>query len=769
VLAHPGSAVVGVNPSHDFAVMTWSLAWWPWAIEHAHLSLHTGALWAPSGFPTLWMTSIPGPALLAAPLTLTFGPLVAYNVMMLAALLSAAVSAFLLCRELTGRFVPSLVGGGVFGFSPYMLGHTLSQHLNLTFVCPIPLLALLVVRHAGGKMRDWPFVLGFAGLLLLEFLTSLELFAVLVVLAAVTLCLTPLLAGSHRGALLRTARWALVGAAVCVPIVVPLILAALASSHAALPYAPSGFATDAVNLVVPTPTVLAGSVHSLRHLTADFAGNIGEQDGYLGIPLLAVAIAAGIAERRRGGGLGVALLVVAVVLSLGPLLTVGGRPIARIPVALSHVPALADVLPDRIAVFASLVAACLCAVWLARPGHRAIRIAVGIVVVASLLPNPWPASRLAGSWNGVSTAFGWSSERLPAGVAADWQGVFAAGTRVLVLPGSGSTAAESWLAQSGMRFSLVDAYTPFVPSGVGWSPLLASLQQRQPPLLGAARLRAFLWARHVGAVAILRRDRGAWRRDVALATGTRPRVLAGVLVYAVDRHAPPLPADARRTRPRDRRVWLRFVNGRARVVARAGREARPVTLSAPGADADQPALAVGSGGRAVVAFDEATAGRAHLRVAVLAHGRWLTTTLAPVRQPIARPTVVLTRSGRAVVAWIAQRGPDGVVLVSSRSALGDWSRPTTLAEAVGIGAVDLAAGRGGQVEAAWQQVLANEWSLHAATLAGGSWTTRVLESAVTPFTTATVRASTRCAQQWKPAPWSPGPVICGRFAPPPGA
>src|SRR5204863_425626 len=134
----PSSAAVGLNPASDFQVMAWSLEWWPWAIGHGADLLHTHLLWPPEGFSTLWMTTIPVPALLAAPLTLTAGPLVAYNALILLSVVLATGAAYLLCRELTDRLAPSLAGGLLFGLSPYMLGHMLSQHLDLTFVFPVP-------------------------------------------------------------------------------------------------------------------------------------------------------------------------------------------------------------------------------------------------------------------------------------------------------------------------------------------------------------------------------------------------------------------------------------------------------------------------------------------------------------------------------------------------------------------------------------------------------------------------------------------------------
>src|SRR5205807_3248912 len=172
----PSGRAVGLHASFEFQVQTLSLDWSPWGGGHRVALLHSPLLWPPEGFSTLWMTTIPVPALLAAPLTLTAGPLVAYNALILLSVVLATGAAYLLCRELTDRLVPSLVGGLLFGLSPYMLGHMLSQHLDLTFVFPVPLLALLVVRYVRGRTSGRRFVVGFALLLLVQLGSSFELF-----------------------------------------------------------------------------------------------------------------------------------------------------------------------------------------------------------------------------------------------------------------------------------------------------------------------------------------------------------------------------------------------------------------------------------------------------------------------------------------------------------------------------------------------------------------------------------------------------------------
>ena len=75
----------------------------------------------------------------------SFGPVVAYNARCDAVPALAALTAYLLCRHLTGSLWASLVGGYLFGFSSYMLGQELG-HLHMTAVFLLPLVALAVVR-----------------------------------------------------------------------------------------------------------------------------------------------------------------------------------------------------------------------------------------------------------------------------------------------------------------------------------------------------------------------------------------------------------------------------------------------------------------------------------------------------------------------------------------------------------------------------------------------------------------------------------------------
>src|SRR5215210_2142740 len=168
VLANPGSTCLCAPYSGDPALFMWSLQWWPHALAETTNPLFTHAVWAPSGTSLAWATTVPSAALLAFPVLAAAGPVVAYNALMLLAPVLAAYGAFRLCLYLTRSFWPALVGGYVFGFSTYVLGHLLG-HLNLVSIWPIPLEALVVLQHVEGRLSRRRLLLLLVPLALVQF------------------------------------------------------------------------------------------------------------------------------------------------------------------------------------------------------------------------------------------------------------------------------------------------------------------------------------------------------------------------------------------------------------------------------------------------------------------------------------------------------------------------------------------------------------------------------------------------------------------------
>jgi hypothetical protein len=737
VLLHPAHATVGRNPSSDFQIMTWSLEWWPWALRHGVNPFYTHLLWAPGGFPTLWMTSIPVPALLAIPLTLTAGPLVAYNALMLAAVVLAAAAAFLLCYELTGGAASAVLGALVFGLSPYMLGHTLSEHLDLTFVFPLPLLALLCVRYVRGNTGAWRFVASFAVLLLILIGSSLELFVDLSLIVTVVALLALAFARSWRRMFLRVGALVGLAYAVCLPVLVPIAILGLAGSHGPVGNPPSQFAVDLLNVIVPTPTMLAGALRSARAVSGHFVGNVGERDGYVGLPLLGVSLLTLRAEARNGAWIGGLLVAVAFLLSLGPTLAVGGHPLFGLPFAVAHLPLLGDTLPARMSLFVTLGLSCLCALWFARPGRRSLRLVVGALVVFSLFPNFWPQRSLPHAW-ASSTAFAWSSSHTPTGFVGDshWPKVVKPGSNVLVLPTRDRTTAGYWQVESRMRFRLAVPETPFVPPTIAADPTVARLVDNVLPQLegrrlGAARLRAFLLADHVDSVVVTRSAIRSWLKLVRRATAIPPVGLNGSLVFRVRKRLEPLVANGEFRRAHARsaqgipvlRVWVHFdgARGRLGVLLGVAHSNRPKWLSSAAGDAEAPSVAAGREGRAAVVFTEWLHHQLLLRVATHMRSSWRVATLDRSVLPIWSQRVTISANGTVLAVWIDEVGSHRKVIAAELPPGGSWRKRTVLDEGDGLGSISLASGRGDMVVAAWSDSLASEAHIRVAIYANRAW------------------------------------------------
>ena len=207
----------------DAKIYIWSLAWWPHALAAGLDPFTARAIWAPHGIDLAWVTSVPGPALAAWPITALFGPVVASNVWALLAPALAAWAAYLVCRRVTGRLWPAIAGGYLFGFSTYMAGQ-MRGHMNLFLVFPVPLAVYLVLRRMDGSLGRGAFVGLMAATLVGQFTISTEVFASSVVFGGVALLGTYVFGPSDvRPALRDTARLLLIAGGVAAVVLGPFI------------------------------------------------------------------------------------------------------------------------------------------------------------------------------------------------------------------------------------------------------------------------------------------------------------------------------------------------------------------------------------------------------------------------------------------------------------------------------------------------------------------------------------------------------------------
>jgi hypothetical protein len=352
----------------------------------------------------------------------------------------------------------------------------------------------------------------------------------------------------------------------------------------------------------------------------------------------------------------------------------------------------------------------------------------------SLFPNFWTGSRLPGAW-AVTDAFAWSTPHVPRGFATQgWRNVVRPGSNVLVLPTGDHSPASYWQVATGMGFMLATPATPFVPPGIAAEPTVARLAddvlpELDGPVLGGARLRAFLLARRIETVVVTHAARRHWSRLVRKATGAAPISLNGVLVYRVPPGLAPTPGWGAVARARSRGrysavAWLHFDGQRAHVRARlrtSGVGGRVATLSAPVGDAEATAAAVNARGRAAVAFTEWRAHRLLLRVASYSGSRWRVSTLDERTEPIWSPGVVVTPNGTTIATWIDQANPSRKLHVAVLPADGTWQHPFTLDAGEGLGSVGVEPGRNDLAVFAWHDSRASEARVLVAMYDRGSW------------------------------------------------
>jgi hypothetical protein len=395
LLPHPGQELIGFAPEgkqRDPEIFAWSFAWWPHAIGHWTNPFFTHEIYAPVGVNLTWTTSVPALALAFSPVTWLFGPDVSYNVAALLLPAVAAWTAFILCRYLTGSVWAALVGGYLFGFSSYVLGHEDGGHLNLTGVFLVPLVALAVVRYVreeiGGAGLTWRLGVTLAVELLISTEVTVTLTVSIVLGVLLGLALLPAVRARLLRALLAIGAGYLLAGILAAPFLVYVAKGFVHTGFAD----PAFFDGDLLNVVVPTHlTGIGGS--ALESVSRRFPGNDNERGLYLGLPLLLIVAVYAVRGRRAPearylvGG-----LVLALVLALGTSLHVEGHRLVALPwAAVVHRPVIDNVLPARFSLYLSLAAAVAAALWIGTTRGRLVRrpVVLPLLAVASLVPAVW--------------------------------------------------------------------------------------------------------------------------------------------------------------------------------------------------------------------------------------------------------------------------------------------------------------------------------------------------------------------------------------------
>ena len=527
-LAAPRDAVVG-SYGADQGFFAWSLVHWVEVLGHGQAPFLTDRIDAPGGFNLAWATTIPGPAILLAPLTALAGPLASYNLLAIAAPALAAWTAYLLCRHLTADPLASIIGGWAFGFSSYVLGETLN-HLNLALVWTLPLIVLVVVRLVDGTLAPRRGAVALAALIGMQLLTFSEIAATGALVGALVLVGALALGPDDaRRRLARALPWIGAGFAGGVAIASPLLIAAFRHPNPiAERIRPDLYPLDLKNLWLPTQITWIGGAR-FQEESLRFAGNLTEQLGYVGPVLIVVAIAGAVRWRHvRWVWIVVLGVIVSIVLALGAQLTIGGVPGRSLPwQAVTHLPLIRLALPTRIVVFAWLGIAVLAALFAMRdprerPAIAGLRIGVAVIALACLLPAP-----RADLWRtGLETPPGIATGSATAAIPDD--------AVVLILPYSFRGNGMYWQALAGLRYRMAGGYSAAaIPAQYERFPVVYAFYGNELPANPRQELLRYLAYTGASWVLVDARWPGPWAQFLREAGG-EPSQIGGVVRYRFD-------------------------------------------------------------------------------------------------------------------------------------------------------------------------------------------------------------------------------------------
>jgi hypothetical protein len=448
-----------VGDVQDVNLFAWFMRYEATAIAHGRLpALATAALNPPHGVSLMWNTSLLLPGILLAPVTLLAGPQVTLTLVLTLGFAGSAASLYLVLRRWGASLTAAAIGGAVYGFSPALLNSGIGHyHLQFAVLPPLIIDALLrIVTGRGGAMRTgaWLGVLAAAQLFTGEELLSDTALAGLVLVVV-------LVASQPQGISVK-ARHAAIGVATGVAVMLVICGHALWEQFRGplterytprfthytsfLSAHPGVFVTPPGDLLFHTPASAA--------VAASYPGHMTEYLAYLGWPLLAVLVAAAIRYWRHPP-----VRVMAVTFAVLELLSLGGSYRVAGPFLPWHwlqgLPVFAELIPDRLAIFADGAAAAVLAFavdrarqearsadW--RRGHLAT--AVAVLAVLPLIPLPYA----------VAT---------PAPVPPGWQAAFARlhlapGARVLVIPVPDNHFSQPmrWQAVTGEPASMIGGF-----------------------------------------------------------------------------------------------------------------------------------------------------------------------------------------------------------------------------------------------------------------------------------------------------------------------
>lgn len=182
---HPSS--VTTCGCGDAARFVWFFSWPAYALAHGMSPFHSTYLFHPSGINLLTDTSVLALGIVLTPVTWIFGPVAAMNVALTLAPMASALTMYLLLRRWVSWLPAAMIGGALFGFSPFVLTSLALNQLNIAFLAVPPLVVLLIDDLLVGQLiRPRRTGVALALLATVQFFLSTEILLITVLVTGAT-------------------------------------------------------------------------------------------------------------------------------------------------------------------------------------------------------------------------------------------------------------------------------------------------------------------------------------------------------------------------------------------------------------------------------------------------------------------------------------------------------------------------------------------------------------------------------------------------------
>lgn len=453
ILSRPTTAFIGGEPgpaAQDPLSFMWFLEWFPYAFSHHLDPFLTNWLLSYSGVNLAWNTAVPFVSVVMAPITLLLGPIFSYNLAILLSVIASAWAAYYaVSRVFKCGFLPALLAGTIYGFSPFETAHAIGHlHMTPAFGPPLFLLVLydvLVMQRS----PSWLNGAKLAGLTVIQFFVSAEVLLMVACVAA--MAVVGLVLSCRRALSAERVRYGLASIAYAMLMAGPLLAYPLYLMWYG-PWQPAHpihnssdlWVADVLSFFVPTSTQ---AIFGRYFLTANSTG--GEWNTYLGLPLIGLLVA--IAWVKRGDPIFrflMGLTAAVTVCSLGPSLHIAGSVLTGIPLPwrlFDFIAVFRDVQTNRFGQFLFLLVAPAIALFLADRSvshkRRLARAGVSLMCLSLLFPRIplYPTTRVD-----VPPFF------------TRHDGAGAVESPVLVVPGD--ARAMLWQAEARMAFKMPEGY-----------------------------------------------------------------------------------------------------------------------------------------------------------------------------------------------------------------------------------------------------------------------------------------------------------------------